>query len=446
MNNFNIKEFTLKAEAGERYDLNEVLNCIKSFRHIVLWGAAALGEAIGAFLLQNGIDFDEYWDLKAESLVSLNGKKVTQPFSGAYDKDVTLVMLCIANNVIYYALRRQLKEEGFTNNLFGAYIYMALICPSDIKNGLDIDYCLHKSPCLKIFCPRLVNVFNNSYIDESKEYQILRNSATVIVNQMCNLSCKYCTSYMHSYKPKDRVNFATKNIVRDIDNFLTSIDSVGSFTVMGGEPFLHPDISIIIKALLKHKNFGFLSIATNGVCVIKPEQLEGLEDPRVVVSFNDYLPALPERMKEIFDTNIKLAAQSGVFYTVGRYMSEWAIPSTLYELEPSLEAKAQRKKRCDYLHKYLRCHQLKNGKLHPCDFANSVYSLGVADYKTDYVDLSNKTNLHKRLYEHYNASYYNVCGHCRGSSLGTVKGAALQGKLDFVNLPEKAEPSKYIPL
>ena len=63
---------------------------------------------------------------------------------------------------------------------------------------------------------------------------------------------------------------------------------------MGGEPFLHPDISFVIKALLKYNNFGFISVATNGVCPIKPEQLDGLTDARVCVSFNNYLEALPE--------------------------------------------------------------------------------------------------------------------------------------------------------
>jgi MoaA/NifB/PqqE/SkfB family radical SAM enzyme len=440
----NIQKFHLAAEAGEKYDWKEVSDYIKSFEHVVLWGAAALGEEVGEFLLNNGVDFDEYWDLKAESMGPMHGKDIILPFSKEYDRNRTLVILGISNNVIHMNLLNQLRNEKFHNVLRGTDLYMAFMCPSDVESGLDIKHCLRKSPCLKIFCPRLVNVFNHDYTDGDKAYQICKNSATVIVNQKCNLSCKFCTSYMHSYKPDERINFKTEDIIRDIDNFLSSIDSIGSFTVMGGEPFLHPDLSQIIKAMLKHENFAFLSIATNGVSLIKPEQLDGLQDPRVVVSFNDYLPALPIGMRKVFEKNIQTVTQANVFYTVGKYMSEWTIPSTLYDVGASLEEKIDHKELCDDLLKYFRCHQLKNGKLHPCDFANSVYSLGVADYPADYVDLTDRRDLRKRLHEHYNAQFYHVCGHCKRVYKST-KGAAVQGKADFINPPEGVDPRKYLP-
>ncbi len=428
----NIQNFHLAAEVGEKYDWKEVADYIKSFKHVVLWGAAALGEVVGEFLLKNGIDFDEYWDLKAEEMSPMNGKSIIMPFSKEYDKERTLIILCISNNVIHFQLREQIQSENFQYMLFGVDLYMAFICPSDIESGLDIEHCLRESPCLKIFCPRLANIFNNDFIDKNKKYHICKSSATVIVNQKCNLSCKYCTSYMNSYKENDRINFPTENIIRDIDNFLSSIDSVASFTVMGGEPFLHQDISKIIKAMLKHNNFAFLSIATNGVCAIKPEQLDGLQDSRVVVSFNDYLPALPDGMKKIFAKNIQLMEQANVFHTIGRYMSEWTIPSTLYDRFVTLKEKTKIKKWCDETVKHLRCHQLKNGKLHPCDFANSIYSLGVADYSTDYVDLSEKANLREKIYRHYNADFYHVCGHCQMILKSkTTKGAAVQGKTEY---------------
>ncbi len=439
-----LSEFYRSAEAGERPNPQEILEYIRSFEHIILWGAADLGEMIGKYLISQNIYFDCYWDLRAEELKALNGKDVRLPFDSTFDKDKTLIIQTIANNVLQRPLRHQLRKAEYKNVIFGIHLYMALLCPSSIACGLDAYYCLHKSVCLKIFCPRQVNLFSLAHRNSDTQYPLNLNSVTLIVNQKCNLSCKYCSSYMHSYTAETRVNFPVKNIVRDIHHFFAAIDSASSVTVMGGEPFLHPDISMIVQALLEHDNFGFISIATNGVCDIKPQQLDGLNDPRVMVSVNNYLPSLPKKMGEMFNKNVKLLTEMNIFHVVGNYMKEWAIPSTLYPNHVSTNVKIRRKNECTTVTSHIRCHQLKDGKLYPCDFANAVHHLRVADYPQDYVDITSNTDLRKRLYENIHAPYYESCDHCR-FGLGSTKGAAVQGRLDYITLPENIPFDQYIP-
>jgi MoaA/NifB/PqqE/SkfB family radical SAM enzyme len=213
---------------------------------------------------------------------------------------------------------------------------------------------------------------------------------------------------------------------------------------MGGEPFLHPDLSLIIKTLLKYDNFGFISIATNGVFPIKLQQMDGLNDPRVIVSFNNYLNALPPQIAETFNNNIIMVKKNNIHYTVGTYMKEWAIPSTLYDNNVTTRTMIERKEKCTNSVKYLRCHQLKDGKLHLCDFANSVHNIGLADYPTDYVDITSIINLRERLYKNIHAPYYRVCGHCR-FNLGSTIGAVIQGRTDYINTPSNIDRLKYIP-
>ena len=68
-------------------------------------------------------------------------------------------------------------------------------------------------------------------------------SITLIINQRCSLKCKCCTSYMNEYPLEERKDIPLDRIYDDIDKFFDAMDSIGTVTVMGGEPFMHPDIS-----------------------------------------------------------------------------------------------------------------------------------------------------------------------------------------------------------
>lgn len=77
--------------------------------------------------------------------------------------------------------------------------------------------------------------------------------------------------------------------------------------------------------------------------------------------------------------------------------------------------------------------QVKDGKLHPCDFGTAVYSLGIADYATDYVDIEHSKSaedLKDKIRNYIDQPYYRVCGHCAGMQ-GLTSKAAEQGYADF---------------
>ena len=65
---FSIEQYYEQAHSGERVDNTEVLNYIKSFAHVVLWGGSYLGEAVGKYLLEQGVSIDTYWDMRANTL------------------------------------------------------------------------------------------------------------------------------------------------------------------------------------------------------------------------------------------------------------------------------------------------------------------------------------------------------------------------------------------
>lgn len=424
---FNIEEYYLAAHSGEKVDNSSMLEYVQSFEKIVLWGGSYLGKAVGKYFIENGINITCYWDMRAEELKQVNGIKVNMPFTMA-DKEKTLVIFCIGNNVIRTSLITKLRNSGYKNIIRGDYIYMAAICP--FCNGAEIDskICQGSMCCRSIFCQRLSSIVKNR---QPKKNPLHTFSITLVINQKCSLKCKCCTSYMNEYPLEKRVNIPTERILDDIDKFFEAMDSVGTVTVMGGEPFMHPDLSVIIKRLTSKNNFGVISIATSGTWPIRVEQLAGLEDKRINVSFSNYEQSINENQKKVMHENIKLLEEHGIAYTMGVYLPEWQIPSTLYDLGDSEETMIQKKKNC---FQPPRCMQVKNGKLHPCDFGTAVYSLGIADYESDYVDIEHSKSseeLREKIRAYIDQPYYRVCGHCQVCKLGLTSKAAEQGYMDF---------------
>lgn len=132
----------------------------------------------------------------------------------------------------------------------------------------------------------------------------------------------------------------------------------------------------------------------------------------------------------MFEQNIENVKNAGICYTVGIFSPEWIIPVTLENKYLSDEQARKKKAVCTHWH------QVKNGKVHPCDLANSIYSLGIADYPDSYFDLTQNLGMPemKDAFRHYlEKEYYEVCRHHdrpKNAKYLTAK-AAEQGYMDF---------------
>ena len=421
---FNKEEYYEMAHSGKIIDNTEILEYIKSFNKIILWGASYLGEAIGRYLIDNNVNTFHYWDMRSEDLKLINKKKVKLPFTDTATED-TLVIYCIGNNVIRGELIAKLRNKNY-NFIRGDYLFEGAVCPFSLGSEIDSKVCQGSMCCRSIFCERLSNIVKDRYNVENHLHMF---SITLVINQRCSLKCKHCTSYMNQYPVELRKDIPKERIFEDIDKFFDVMDSVGTVTIMGGEPFMHKDLSPIVKKLLEKNNFGIVSIATSGTYPMRKEQLVGLDDPRVNISFSNYEQSLSEKQIKIMHDNINLVKETGLSYTIGVTMPEWLVPSTLYDLDNSVEEMMNKKSLCK---QPPRCMQLKNGKLHPCDFAQSLYCIGIADYEMDYVDVEGAelTELKEKIRNFIDQPYYRSCGHCEFKNGLTAK-AAEQGYMDF---------------
>ena len=425
---FDLKEFYRQCESGEKVDSKNIAAYILQFDTVIIWGAAGLGKAIGKFLENQKVKNIIYWDRRYEEIEPIEGRKIIAPFQGEYDKSKTLVIYSIPNHVIMKSLLRNLEEEGYPHIIRGDILYSGILCPYCNGDVPSAERCWMKGECRSVICKRLQTITQKREKVKKPGERIDLTYNCFIINSLCNLSCTHCVQFINNYPMNKRMNIPVDKICRDIDLWLELIDSVGTISVMGGETFMHPDIAKIANKFAEHDNFGFVSFPTNGLFPIKPQQLEGITDPRIVIAFGAYQHVASKEQLEIYEKKIELVKSYGIAYTESRHLPTWIIPSGLYKENESIDYMINKKSNCPMPPRNL---QIRDGKIHVCDRGVALYAMGVADYPEDYFDLTEENVLEKKrelFREFVNRPFYYTCGHC-GSAYGTAP-SALQGKID----------------
>lgn len=127
----------------------------------------------------------------------------------------------------------------------------------------------------------------------------------VLVTEKCNLACSFCNMFIPHYElPKHR---DTQLILSDVDSYFNLVDYVSIFHLVGGEPFLHPNIKDIIEYILEKYSdkIDKFIITTNGTVLPREEILEVLKNNNVILSVSNYsnkLEKLKSKVERVVDT------------------------------------------------------------------------------------------------------------------------------------------------
>jgi len=410
----NIEEMYQDIHNGCDIDLHEFKKYINSFKNIILWGAGNLGKAIGKKLMEMDFPITNYWDLKAKDIKLVNGINVTDPFTGKFDKDSTLVIMCIVNGSTGEKWSQsQLYKNGYNNFLLGMNLYEGLICSFKKGDKLIHKKCLDNPICSLCNCKKYINMVDRN--DNVKyEDEVTMQVLTFIVSRKCTLKCIHCGQRLDIYPEDKVVNFPFLRIKHDINVFLDAVDAIGMISIIGGEPFLHPNLVEIVKYCLTKRNFGALNITTNGICKITSEMLNEIKNERVKISFSDYTKFLTEAQKELFGKNVELVKNSGISCSVG--VPLWSIPPEIKKYDNSIEQMTEMKKNCESRR---LCSSVVNGKYVPCSMAEVTNGLEIGNTQSDCIELVNAENLREELKKTINKQYYEVCKYC--SRTGTTQ-------------------------
>lgn len=430
------KVLTELIESTRRGDADhgaEIFAHIDSFRHIVLRGAGKFGSAFGAFLLERGTVLEKlsYWDIRAETLPTVNGIPVLLPFSASDPPEQTLVINCIPNGSLSgSAGQNEFLNAGYRNYLSGMALFEALMCDIKPETGFQPEVCIKTTFCNWCACKRLPSMLYrqcHETLSEAPAEKLVFTVATFAISQKCTLQCTHCGQYINHYSAKDRINFPVERIINDIDRIFAAVDAIGYVSIIGGEPFLHPALNDIVAAILAKPNFGVIGITTNGVCAINEKHLSFMKNGRIRIIFSDYRGALSDKQKKLFDKNVARVASAGISYTVGQPL--WSTPPSLRNQDFPIAVRNAMKSGCNSTE---TCKTIQNGVYYPCSTTAGVGSHHLADYNDDWVvidETKSASELRARIQKVDSQPNYKSCNHCaEGGTLLATPGEQGIGK------------------
>lgn len=270
---------------------------------------------------------------------------------------------------------------------------------------LEIDpetWCLYKSN--EILKHQNVNV------DEFLSFFYIN----VCITQKCSLKCKYCSHLMPLFdKP---AHYETGKILQSVETFLEAVNYVHRLGILGGEPFLHPELPTIIRELLCKKKIGFIEILTNGTCFLSDAVLENLSDERIMIKISDY-GISPKKIQKF----ISKLTYHNILYQVYKDHSwhDYGLTNI-----PHHRNKSQLRdifQTCSSS----GCYQIKNGKLYHCAYSGSIEELGLKGYpKIPSVNLlsgESISDIRSKILHLNELNYISICDYCNGDKGRSVK-------------------------
>ncbi len=418
------------ASAGYVFDADIVLKELKSYKNLIIWGAGNLGVVLGRELIQRGIEVKKYWDARYRDISSCNGVTVEKPLTRFGDGSM-LVVFCITNAFVIPKLYKQMEEAGIAY-IEGVHIYQVLLCPSSIEH-FDVSECYKRKECNVATCKRQSNIAYALYGNGEK---VFINTLDVYLTQACSLSCKYCYIYENSYQKEKKKNFPTKRILKDVDLICDAASFIKRLVPFGGEPFLHPDIADIIGHMAEKKNVGTIDVISNGIFNQPDEVLTKLKYDHVKINVSNYNKALPAKLIEIREDNIRRMQELRLNVIVHNDTPQWRKPGLLNKNNFSAEELCKRKGKCANFVNIGENEKdttetmiVKNGMFFACQHCDTMYNLGVIENTGDALVLDGELTgiaLAREIKKLINKSYYQACDYCH-PSIDLVETAGEQG-------------------
>jgi organic radical activating enzyme len=188
-------------------------------------------------------------------------------------------------------------------------------------------------------------------------------SLDVVLTEQCTLKCYDCANLMQYYTKPRKCSHAT--ILKAVDRFLSSINHLFEFRLLGGEPFIDKAMHEILNPLAQHEKVSCIIVYTNGTIIPNTSILEALTNKKVHVQVTDY-GSLSRQLNPL----LKLFDQYKINYTVIKF-EKWQDCG-------GIELRTRTEKELERL--YVNCctadtYTLLHGTLYPCPFSSHAINL-----------------------------------------------------------------------
>jgi hypothetical protein len=262
----------------------------------------------------------------------------------------------------------------------------------------------------------------------------------VLVTERCTLACSHCNMFMpHFTSPNHRTLDILKS---DIDLFFSKVDYVSVFHLVGGEPFLNPNIEDVIRHVVSNytSKIDKLIITTNGTILPKQSTLDLLKSSDVILSISDYTDKLENIKTKVLKVIETFKSQNINYYV--RTEIEW------YDFG---DLRIKKNLPTDELIKHFdSCtapfRGLNDGKFYYCHLNTSAVRTNIFPLNdNDYVSLDGVSpeDLIKFDLGYTDLGYITFCDNCNGCNTG-IKVPVSYEKQGIRDLPKEYKRESLI--
>jgi hypothetical protein len=337
--------------------------------HCIIYGAGLIGSGLFKVFKRLNIVTEFFIDKNAAEIGAVYDIPVyTREKLAEIPDNTGCLIFTASSNQTSIAIKKEM--EKFTpsirlwDGLAAHIILQSALCMQDLEDGtgMPFKYCFDCSIMgyrCNVLRHRLVsyNRFDFSTARGSKQQKMLG----YILGQICSLNCAHCCEAIPYVKRDLRCQVPAETVIKDIRKFAAACEFLTEIEFIGGEPFLHKELSEILHEVLSLKNVGIIHVFTNGTVTPTDELCEKLNNPRIVLYVSNYTKTLSVATKEKVEQTEKKLALYNIAYLYG-YGKNWFDFSSFDLRYDDIETLQRNFYNC-FIHE---CNRLYNGSLYQC--------------------------------------------------------------------------------
>lgn len=238
------------------------------------------------------------------------------------------------------------------------------------------------------------------------------------VTQKCTLKCTHCNHLIPGFK--HAVHYEIEQIKQALHVLFRGVNYIYKIGILGGEPFLHPQLSEIIEFLLSCPQIGCIEILTNGTILPNKKQTQILKNERIFLRISDY-----GIHSNVLKSSIQYFQENEVLYYVYQDLLWHDYGLSNQSHGKSTSELVSQFQQCSSA----QCYHIKGQKLYHCAYSGSIDQQYLKGYPPiPAVELINSKigkQLSKELIQFKKMPYINICDYCYGDC-GTPVIAGIQ--------------------
>jgi hypothetical protein len=181
------------------------------------------------------------------------------------------------------------------------------------------------------------------------------NALDVLLTERCNLKCKCCEVLVQHFTEPRHIPLG--QLMRETDAVFAKFDFVRDIHVLGGEPFIYPQIAEYMDFLARYRDrIGSLYVITNGTILPKKAVLDAIQGADAFILISDY-GALSRKK----DALVRLANDKGIGAQITDY--PW-----LYENQLVYDDEGSAQRKFDDCYERKHIYTIRDGKIYYCHF------------------------------------------------------------------------------